>query len=511
MNLESLGKEPISQDQPVGADFRFEPLFEELQAEVGKLSSLSGPGSVDWGKVVKLSSEILSEKSKDLLVASYLSVALTYNRQTEGLAIGLKIYQELLETFWDRLYPAKVKGRAGAVEWWIEKTEAALKQIKQRTLPEDQLNTLKERLEKIEEFLSRNLEEPPSFRPLQDELETLSPPPSEKPKETLPPPAEKTVRQEPEAPVPLATAQDAQKVFNQALQKIREAVAFLHQENLSNPLPYRWLRIILWSNVEALPPATNGQTRIPPPPAQVRNVLSELANKGDYEGLIRSAEGKLSQFIFWIDLNRHVSESLANLGEKYDKAKEAVTEETAFLLQRLSGLEQLSFSDGTPFADSETKQWIQSIVFKRGGAEEVPPASASSAPPQERHPIEKEVEEAQALIKKGKLLEAIEGLQQRFQHSPSQREKLLWRLALTQLLVRNKQVKVALPHLEQILKDIDFYRLEEYDPELAIKGLKAVWAGLSSQSDQPSKEKASEVLQRIAKLDLTEAIRMGKT
>lgn len=510
MNLESLGKDPISQEQPVGADFRFEPLFEELQAEVGKLSSLSGPASIDWGKVLKLSSEILAEKSKDLLVASYLSVALIYRRQAEGLAIGLKIYQDLLETFWDRLYPAKMKGRAGAVEWWIEKAESALKQVKQRTLPQDQLNILKERLEKIEEFLSQNLEEPPSFRPLQDELETLSPPPPEKPKEAPPIQAERTVRQEPEAPAALTTAQDAQKVLNQGLQKIREAVAFLHQENLSNPLPYRWLRIILWSNVEALPPATNGQTRIPPPSAQVKNALSELANKGDHESLIRSAEGKLSQFIFWIDLNRFVSEGLVNLGEKYDKAKEAVLEETAFLLQRLSGLEQLSFSDGTPFADSETKQWIREIAFKRGGAEEIPLASASMAPPQEKHPIEKEVEEAQALIKKGKLLEAIEGLQQKFQHSLSQREKLLWRLALTQLLVKNKQVKVALPHLDQILKDIDIYRLEEYDPVLAIQSLKAVWTGLSSQSDQVSKEKASEVLQRIAKLDLTEAIRMGK-
>lgn len=510
MNLESLGKEPISQDQPVGSDIRFEPLFEELQSEVGKLSSISGPGSVDWGKVIKLSSEILSEKSKDLLVASYLAVALIYNRQTEGLAIGLKIYQDLLETFWDRLYPAKMKGRTGAVEWWIEKAEGALKQVKQRTLPGDQLNALKERLEKIEGFLSRSLEEPPSFRPLQDELETLSPPPPEKPKEAPPPQAEKTLRQEPEAPIALTTSQDAQKALNQGLQKIREAANFLHQENLSNPLPYRWSRIILWSNVEALPPATNGQTRIPPPPAQVKNVLSELTHRGDHEGLIKSAEGKLSQFIFWIDLNRFVSEGLANLGEKYEKAKEAVIEETAFLLHRLSGLEHLSFSDGTPLADSETKQWIKEIALKGAGAEAVSSTPATIATPQEKHPIEKEVEEAQALIKKGKLLEAIEGLQQKFQHSSSQREKLLWRLALCRLLVKNKQVKVALPHLDQILKEIDFFRLEEYDPEIAIKCLKAVWIGLSAQSDPSSKEKASEVLQRIAKLDLTEAIRMGK-
>jgi type VI secretion system protein VasJ len=267
----------------------------------------------------------------------------------------------------------------------------------------------------------------------------------------------------------------------------------------------------LWSSVEALPPANEGQTRITPPPAQVKNILSELRNKGDHENLIRSAEARLSQFIFWIDLNRFVSEGLANLGEKYQKAKEVVHQETAFLLYRLPGLEHLCFSDGTPFADSETKQWLKEITLKGGGVEEVSSTAFSLPTLQERHPIEKEMEAAQALIKKGKLLEAIEGLQQKFKQSISQREKLLWRLALTQLLVKNKQVKIALPHLDQILKEVDFYKLEEYDPELAIKSLKVVWMGFSSQSDQASKEKASGVLQRIAKLDLTEAIRIGKT
>lgn len=514
MNLEALGKEPISEAQPTGTDFRFEPLFEELQGEVGKLSSLSGPGSVDWGKVIKLSSEILAEKSKDLLAASYLAVGLIYQKQVEGFAIGLKIYQELLETFWERLYPAKMKGRAGAVEWWVEKTEAALNQVKQRTIPKEQIDLLNEQLGKIEEFLNQHLEEPPSLRPIWDQLDSLSPPPPpppEKPKEETPPPTpEKQARPEPEPPAVIASAQDAQKALNQALQKIREAVAFLHQQDLSNPFPYRWSRIILWANVDAPPPATNHQTRIPPPPAQIKTMLSELKTKGDHQNLIKSAEARLPQFIFWIDLNRYVSEGLANLGENFQRAKEAVNQETAFLLHRLSGLEQLSFSDGTPFADSETKEWIKEITLT-GGVESVSPTSAPTAISQETDSIEKEVEEAQALIKKGKLLEAIEGLQQKLQRSSSQREKLLWRLALSQLLIKNKQGKVALPYLDLILKDIDFYKLEEYDPILATKCLKAVWSGFLGQSDQLYKEKASEVLQRIAKLDLTEAIRLGKS
>ena len=511
MDLERLGKEPISQDQPTGVDVRFEPVFEELQAEIGKLSSISGPGNVDWGKITKLSSEILKEKSKDLLVASYLAVALIYHRQIEGFATGLKIYQDLFETFWDRLYPAKMKGRVSAIEWWTEKTEIALKQIKPGALAPEKMKSLEETLQKIEEFLSQHLEEPPAFSAIQDQLKALSPTPPEKSKEEPPPPAEKATRGEPEASEGIATEQDAQKALNYGLQKIREATAFLWQKNLSNPLPYRWSRIMAWSMVEDLPPAIDGKTRIPPPPAQVKNIFSELKNKGDHENLLRSAEGRFPQFIFWIDLNRHVSEGLANLGENYQAAKGEVDRGTAFLLHRLPGLETLSFSDGTPFADPETRQWLKEIAFKGGTVEESSSKDASLIPPQEKNPIEKEVEEAQALIKKGKLLEAMEGLQRKLQRSPSQREKLLWRLALSQLLVKNKQVKVALPHLEQILKEIDFFRLEEYDPEIALKSLKAVWIGLSSQSDQASKEKAFEVFQRIAKLDLTEAIRIGKT
>jgi type VI secretion system protein VasJ len=77
--------------------------------------------------------------------------------------------------------------------------------------------------------------------------------------------------------------------------------------------------------------------------------------------------------------------------------------------------------------------------------------------------------------------------------------------------LNTKQSKLVLPYLEQIIKDIDFFNLEEYDPKLALKGLKLVWAGLHLQADQFAKEKADEILHRIAKIDWAEAIRMRKS
>jgi type VI secretion system protein VasJ len=72
------------------------------------------------------------------------------------------------------------------------------------------------------------------------------------------------------------------------------------------------------------------------------------------------------------------------------------------------------------------------------------------------------------------------------------------------------QVGLALPHLEQIINEIALYKLEEYDPLIAIKGLKLAWFAFDSRSDQESKGKAAEALQRIATLDLCEVIRLGK-
>lgn len=527
MDLLLLGKEPIRADQPAGVDVRYDPAFEELQNEIDKLSSPVAAGTIDWGKVVRLASEILAQKSKDLLVASYLSVGLIYTRQIEGLTIGLKVYQELLEQFWENLFPPKVRMRArsGALEWWREKTAAALAPYQENPISPEKITPLKECLDKIDQFLREHLEQPPSLSPIRDFLRPAAPLPQEPAQQETPSPAEPeaapeaapavVTRKAPEAgkaPVAekISSSEDAQRGINFSLQKMREAAVFLREEALANPLAYRLLRMSVWSSVEALPPATNGRTRIPPPPAQVKKTLDDLRNKGQHEALLKAAEGMLAQYIFWIDLNRFAAETLIHLGEAYQGAQEMVCQETAFLLHRLAGLEDLTFSDGTPLADSSTKQWLKRIALRAGSASAENLTAASAPAGQDEDLMAKEIAEAQALAKQGKLLEAIERLQQKIRNSFSQRDRLLWRLALSQMVMASKQSKIVLPQLEQILKDIDLYRLEEYDPVLALKGLRLVWLGLEGQSDAKLKEKAADTWQRIARLDLCEVIRLGK-
>lgn len=521
MELWLLGKNPIDPDHPTGSDVRYEPEFESLQAEIDKLSSPSAAGGIDWKKVVKLSSEILARKSKDLLVTTYLAVAQIHTNQLDGLAIGLRIYHDLLEEFWEDFYPPKkrMRGRLAAIEWWLEKSEAALQLLKPKSLPPEKIEELKEDLRHIDKILREHWTEAPLLRPVERFLDSIpvlsekkpepeAPPSEEKPaRETLPrPEPEKPPSQAaPPAQEEIASEKDAQRVLRFGLQKVRQAAAYLREHDIADPGIYRWARMVAWSVVNTLPPVTDGQTMIPPPSPQVQATFNELREKGNSEALLQLAERTLSQFIFWLDLNRFSAEALAALGDRYCEAHDVVCQETALLIHRLSGLEELAFSDGTPFADAATKQWLKGIGL---GASAVMAESALVAQDEDR--MAEAIRKAQALAKKRKLAEAVEMLQQQLRDSFSQRERLQWRLALSQLLLNAKRPRVALPHLEQILQDIALYRLEEWDPELALKGFKIVWTGLGAQSDDASRNKADDTLNRIAKLDPAVALRLAK-
>lgn len=519
MTLADLGKTPVSKEKSTGSDVRYDPLFEELQAEVDKLSSPTATGTLDWGKVAKASAAILSGKSKDLLVAGYLAVSLIHTRKAEGLAVGLRLFRDLLENFWEDLFPpkARMRGRLGALEWWLEKSESAISQMGQGNVPSGQLRPIREDLEAIDRFLGERLEEAPSVRSLLgrvDALEAAEPEEAAVPAgQASPGTGEALRRAAPAAPretLPeIASPEDAQKVLAFAVQKAREVAAYLRGADLSNPVAYHLSRWAAWTRVEAVPPAPGGKTGIPPPPPHLRNSLRDLREKGPPEVLVQSVEAALPQSLFWLDLGRWSAEGLASLGDRYGRAREAVCKETSFLLQRLPGLEELSFSDGSPFADGETRQWLSGILPAAAVAPAVPAGSGGTGEEGTgEDAIGEARERARRLIRKGKLSDAVELLQQGLRNSFSRKERLLWRLALADLLVQAKQAKLALSHLEPILQDIDEFRLEEYEPEVALRGLRLVFQVYRAHADKIYKEKAAETLNRIGRIDLSELIRL---
>jgi len=514
MELAELGKQPIRPDQPAGDDVRYDPQYEELQAEVDKFSSPSASGAVDWEKVVNL-----SQKSKDLLVASYLAIALIQTKKFEGVEIGSRIYRDLVEGHWEALFPtkARMRGRVAAIEWWAEKAEGVLEQLPKGPFAEERINALNENLRKVDQLLSEYLEEAPSIRPLLDfvgSLDAIAPPPEPKAPEPRPalvaPQAPEgslgTLGAEPsaataeEGPVEVNSPETAQAVLEKAMGDIARLAGYYREENLSNPTAYRLARVAAWSALDSLPPSEDGRTNIPPPYAV--DSLRGLLGEGQDEAVVKSAEENLPECIVWLDLNFWASEALARLGEGHQAAAEAVRGETALLLRRLPGLEDLKFSDGTPFAGDDTREWLKGLSAGSGGAAE---GSAGAA----ADPAAKGARQARELIAGGRTAEAVRRMQQGLRGGGSRKDAFHWRVALCRLLAETPEARHALPHIEEILKEIDLFRLEEYDPELALKGLKVAWDGYRANAALVPEEKVAEIQGRIARVDVSAAMSLG--
>jgi len=320
MELIELGKIPINQDNPAGDDVRFEPEYDELQSEIEKLTSPTSEGGIDWNKVVELGTIIIAEKSKHLLVASYLCVALVRSRGLEGLETGLVIYRELLETFWDILFPPvkRMRGRQNAIEWWKDGITSAINSLPpDLSLTEEKINDLNEIIGAIESFFNEHFDDAPSLHQLQEIIAALQA--DTEPEETgqqetgtvpdhEPPPSplhETSI--EPEESTDVMPVGDPDKVLSNGLELLSQAATIFMKNDLSDAMSYRLTRLAAWLPVKMLPPAEGGKTRIPPPMKEIIKVMKNLRQQKEYKGLLESAEGRIGQFLFWLDLSHYVA------------------------------------------------------------------------------------------------------------------------------------------------------------------------------------------------------------
>jgi type VI secretion system protein ImpA len=87
----------------------------------------------DWNKVVALSVDALSQKTKDLQIAVWLTEALLITEAFEGFNAGLKTINGLIETYWENLYPLieedDLEYRAAPLEFMNEKVSVTVKSL----------------------------------------------------------------------------------------------------------------------------------------------------------------------------------------------------------------------------------------------------------------------------------------------------------------------------------------------------------------------------------------------
>jgi len=103
---------PISADKPAGTDPRLNPsptsAYFKIKDDRRNACELERPGaekSPDWNVVKQLAIKILASEAKDLNVSAYLTEAMVRLEGFAGLRDGFRLTRELVEKYWDNLYP----------------------------------------------------------------------------------------------------------------------------------------------------------------------------------------------------------------------------------------------------------------------------------------------------------------------------------------------------------------------------------------------------------------------
>ncbi len=533
MKVRELGQNPINPDKPAGDDAHYEPEFEELQQEIDKLSiaNASGEGT-DWKKVASLSVTILSEKSKDLLVAVYLATALTRLHGFEGFGAAVAMLDDLVNNFWETMYPAKrrLRGRLNAIAWWQERMESFAKGLRDSPpLPAEQVENAKKALDALDQSLREKVEDAPSMRELINYVNLL---PVRQPEPEPAPAAERLASPQPDttqaapapAPSPAQTApaartpsaavlpplqaslqstdkREAAQALSTLLDQLLGLADFHFQDAPTNPLSFRLRRLWAWLPLAAPPPAEMGQTRIPPPDSIIKPSIEQLLAAGNHEAALRTTESRVTEHRFWLDISRLSATALENLGPSYKSAHAAVCAETLLLVERLQGLENLAFSDGTPFADPETRDWLKGLNL--GGGD---PAQAGGDALAAM--VDQALSQARGLLKDKKPLDAVDLVQQGLESAASGKARLLWRLALGRLLLLAGKPDLAAPLNEKNLADIEAHDLEAFDPDLALQALLLVHETCRAVNSEESNSLEKQILARIVRLDPGQAMRI---
>jgi type VI secretion system protein VasJ len=481
MDLLDLGKNPISKEKPAGEDIRSFSEYELLQEEIDKLTSPTASAGVDWKKIGDLSQDILATKSKHLHSAIYLCHSLLVQRGFQGLADGTGILKDLLENYWETLYPEtkRMRARKNVFEWWISVTANAIPNMQDTTWTKQDIKAVIGNFEAIEKFIQEHIEDAPTLNPLIQKVSTLTPseaqPSAESAAQKSPvqtAPFRATTAQLPKGDV--ATSDDPIKLLNAGLELLSQVSTIGIRQEVLTPQPFLINRIVAWLPVDTLPPADNGNTKIPPPDPQLFATLDNLYRENRWRDLINACESKVRQYLFWLDLSHYSYMALEGMGRSEISA--VVANETSNFVDRLSGIEALRFSNGTPFAGEETIEWIRQLRKAQIYEEAVQATSANLD-----DEMSKFFKKAKKDIKDNKLTLVLKEFQIKRGQTVSPRYRLFWDMGFCTLFINTKYARLVVPYLNEILNTITQYRIEEWEPALAVEALTLVVTGFKKQ------------------------------
>ncbi|HTX40594.1 MAG TPA: type VI secretion system protein TssA [Acidobacteriaceae bacterium] len=259
-----------------------------------------------------------------------------------------------------------------------------------------------------------------------------------------------------------------------AIARIQSCAKFLQNENPSNPVAYLVQASLRLGELREQGSSPAWDFLVPPATEQRQN-LKRLAAEGNWGELLNLAVAVAGQPCGrgWLDVHRYIWNASNEMG--YYAVAASVIAAVRSLLADVPEVPSWTMSDDTPTANPDTQRWLEEMVIPKppepapsqeAPAEPVPAIYAPAAQGQQNgtEPVEPDLLElAKDLMSRGHLNQAVQLLMRDAAQQPSGRARFQRRLQIAQMCAAAGQNKVAYPVLEELVKEIDDRRLEEWE------------------------------------------------
>ncbi len=456
----------LAGESPVGVALADDPTLEFLENEVMKVGSLAHTG-IEWARVEQDALQVLADRSKDLKVLGFLLLCLQRGGNGERFALSLYLLHRVLDSWWNEAWPypgekgkrprrllfGQIMQRAakaidslrfdGGVgdgrQFCLDLLAQLVTQVEPLGIPDEGLVGLQRSIERLP--VAGQAEEPaPDSRSGADASDGDR---SDKAANTL-------ASTRPSASLGNVSFDPGnERATRQSLLKVAD---LLTEVSPAEPLGYQLRRYAIWQSITAVPPTRDGaRTDLAAVSADRVADYREALTRGAEPALWQRIEQSLSVSPFWLEGHRLSAEAAETLG--HGDCAEAIRNALRDFVDRLPGLADMTFNDGSPFLPAAVAEWLQ--------ATPAPAAGTGTG-----QPWEQAYQQACEQLEQTGLAAAMQMLDDGLGEAREPRDRFYWRLMSVELLRRAGLDALARQQAGDLREQARERPLEQWEPGL---------------------------------------------
>lgn len=342
---------PLAADKIAAKVSDDSPLWEDVDSSIARLGSLTHE-QIDIPAIQENCLVLLERECKDFRIVIHLIRTLQHGGQPEQLVLATVLLNEYLRHFATLAWPQDPRIRFRLLQQVLKRFESVAGYFSQRADEHDRqhlqqlMMSLSEILLPFDVKLSAEVNSLiERFNRAADSAVARKDEKVEKAKPTTPSSISG-------APAGFDIASDSEKAWRQSLLKVADLLCESHP---SDPVGYLVRRHAIWGNLNSAPASKDGvRTQLAAVSAdRVSDYRNRMTSDPD---VWKEIETSLTLAPWWFD-GHYLSSQKAEQAGHLEVAL-AIRENVVTFVKRLPGVENMQFSDGTPFAGQDTRIWM---------------------------------------------------------------------------------------------------------------------------------------------------------